>query len=155
TGITVNNVSLDDDQRDGFGGLFVFESVSDFMLGRPDLWRQAFGQSQTAFSTTSFGGFAQDNWRALPNLVLNLGGRYDIERLPNPFATNKDNVSARLGAAWNPSDRWIVRAGFGTFFDRFPLAFLNNAIQKNGAGAFEQVAFGNQAATIFASSGGG
>jgi hypothetical protein len=91
----------------------------------------------------------------LPRLVLNLGGRYDIERLPKPFPTNKDNFSVRLGLAWNPADKWVVRAGFGTFFDRLPLAFLNNAIQKNGARAFEQVAFGDLAAQIFATTGGG
>jgi hypothetical protein len=155
TGATVNHVSLNDDAQDGFGGLFVFRSLDDFAAGRPVLWRQSFGASRTQFGVTSFGGFLQDQWRATSHLTLNLGARYDLEQLPSPFRTDANNISPRLGLALSPSSRWVVRAGFGLFYDRLPLAFLNRAIQKNGNQAFEQVATDADAAAVFTATQGG
>lgn len=154
-GATVNRVSLDDDARDGFGGLFVFRSLDDFANGRPALWRQAFGDSHTLFGVTSVGGFLQDQWRATPRLTLNLGARYDVERLPAPFRTDENNFSPRLGLAWSPSSEWVVRAGFGLYYDRLPLAFINRAVQRNGSRAFEQVATDADAAAVFTATQGG
>jgi hypothetical protein len=48
-----------------------------------------------------------------------------------------------------------VRAGFGIFFDRYLLAAVNRALQKNGSQAFEQVMYGQAAAQIFQSELGG
>ncbi len=154
-GATVNHVSLRGDLEDGFGGLFIFRSLDDFTDGRPALWRQAFGDPRTRFGVMSFGGFLQDQWRATPHLALNLGARYDVERLPAPLRTDGNNFSPRLGLAWSPSGVWVVRAGFGLYYDRLPLAFLNRAIQKDGTRAFEQVAADADAAAVFATTQGG
>ncbi|MEO7970775.1 MAG: TonB-dependent receptor, partial [bacterium] len=154
-GLTVNHVSLRNDARDGFGGLFIFRTVDDFFAGRPSLWRQAFGASANQFGVTSFAAFLQNQWRATPKLTFNLGIRYDVERLPPPFPTDKNNLGPRLGVAWSPGKEWVVRVGFGLFYDRLPLAFLNRAIQKNGVQSFEQIAGDQAAANIFAASAGG
>ncbi|MDQ3919841.1 MAG: TonB-dependent receptor [Acidobacteriota bacterium] len=154
-GAAVNHVSLNDDARDGFGGLFIFRSLDDFANGRPALWRQSFGDSRTRFGVTSFGAFLQDQWHASSHLTLNLGARYDVERLPQPFRTDADNFSPRLGLAWSPSSEWVVRGGFGLYYDRLPLAFLNRAIQKDGGRAFEQVAADADAAAVFTATQGG
>lgn len=154
-GAGVNHVSLTDDARDGFAGLFLFHSVDDFAAGRPAVWRQAFGTAATEFGVTSFGAFVEDQWRATTDLNLNLGIRYDVEKLPTPFTTDKNNFSPRIGLAWSPSKDWVVRSGFGIFYDRLPLAFLNEAIQKNGAQAFEQVATEATASAVFAATAGG
>ncbi len=154
-GVTVNHVALNSEFRDGFGALYVFRTLDDFAAGRPAVWRQAFGSPATQFGVTSFGAFLQNQWRVTPQLTLNLGGRYDVEHLPSPFRTDKNNFSPRLGLAWSPSKEWVVRGGFGLFYDRLPLAFLNRAIQKNGLQAFEQVATDTDAATLFVATGGG
>ena len=154
-GVTVNHVSLNSELRDGFGALYIFRTLDDFAAGRPALWRQAFGSPATQFDVTSFGAFLENQWRATPQLTLNLGGRYDSERLPSPFPTDKNNFSPRFGLAWSPTKEWVVRAGLGLYYDRLPLAFLNRAIQKNGVQAFEQVANDADAAAVFASTGGG
>jgi hypothetical protein len=52
--------------------------------------------------------------------------------------------------AWNPSSKWVFRAGYGIFFDRYVLANLTRAIEKNGVQAFEQIADGGAAASLFA-----
>ncbi len=155
TGASVNHVSLNSDIRDGFGGVHTFRTVEDFLAARPAIFRQSFGDSHTNFAVTNFGAFVQNRWQATPKLTLNLGLRYDAEQLPHPFRTDKNNFSPRLGVAFSPSKEWVFRAGFGLFYDRLPLAFLNQAIQKNGSRAFEQIAFDAQAAQIFSANGGG
>ncbi len=154
-GVTINHVALNSEFRDGFGALYIFRTLDDFAAGRPAIWRQAFGSPSTQFGVTSFGAFLQNQWRATPQLTLNLGGRYDVEHLPSPFRTDKNNFSPRLGLAWSPSKEWVVRAGVGLYYDRLPLAFLNRAVQKNGVQAFEQVAVDTDAANVFTATGGG
>src|SRR5262249_3700330 len=151
--ITVNHVKLRSEMRDGFGGLFIFPTVDDFLAGRAAEWRQAFGTPGTDFSVTSTGGFLQDRYQPVPNLTLNLGARYDIERLPQSFRTDYHNISPRIGLAWNPSTAWVFRSGFGLYYDRIPMAFLNRAIQKDGSRAFEQVAVDAPASSIFSATG--
>ena len=51
--------------------------------------------------------------------------------------------------------KWVFRAGYGIFFDRYVLANLTRAIEKNGSQAFEQVADRNAAASLFAAAQGG
>jgi hypothetical protein len=88
-------------------------------------------------------------------LTLDVGLRYDFEHLPNRLNLDANNFSPRLGVAFSPSDRWVLRAGYGIFHDRYVLAFLNRAIDKDGVRALEQVAEGPVAAAIFQNSGGG
>lgn len=155
TGVTVNHVSLKSELRDGFGALYVFRTLDDFAAGRPAIWRQAFGSPATQFGVTSLGAFLQNQWRVAPRLTLNLGARYDVEKLPSAFHTKSNNFSPRLGLAWSPSKAWVLRAGLGLYYDRLPLAFLNRAIQKNGVQAFDQIATDADAAGVFAANGGG
>lgn len=154
-GVTINHVSLRNEAREGFGGLFIFRTIDDFLASRPAVWRQAFGEARTNLGVTSFGGFLQSQWRATRQLTLNLGTRYDVARLPAIFHTDRNNFSPRLGLAWSPSGAWVVRAGFGLYYDRLPLAYLNRAIQKDGTRAFEQTATEADATRVFAATGGG
>jgi hypothetical protein len=83
--------------------------------------------------------FAQDEWRVTPELTLNLGLRWemdsdvknisgydDINPLVRPFLhgareRDDDNFAPRLGFAWAPGERLVVRGGFGIFYDRVTL----------------------------------
>jgi hypothetical protein len=140
---------------DGFEGVYLFGSLTDFLAGNPDQFRQAFGNSNVDFPVTSFGGFVQDHWSLTRQLTVDLGVRYDFERLPAGFNQATNNVSPRIGLAWSPSPKWVFRAGYGVFFDRYVLANLTRAIEKNGSQAFEQIADGNAAASLFAAAQGG
>jgi hypothetical protein len=154
-GGTVNRVRLRADLADGFGGVYLFGSLADFLAANPDQFRQGFGSPRIDFPVTSLGGFLQDHWSLARQLTVDLGVRYDFEHLPGEFNLDTKNISPRIGLAWSPSPKWVFRAGFGIFFDRYVLANLARAIEKDGSQAFEQVADGNAAANLFAMAGGG
>ena len=154
-GGTLNRIGLRAAVPDGFSGVYLFGSVADFFGGNPDQFRQAFGNPRVDFSVASFGGFVQDHWSLAKQLTVDLGVRYDFEHLPSGFNLDTNNFSPRMGLAWSPSSKWILRAGYGIFYDRYVLANLTRAVEKNGSQGFEQVADGTAAANIFMSSQGG
>ncbi|MCU1297721.1 MAG: TonB-dependent receptor, partial [Acidobacteriaceae bacterium] len=154
-GGTVNHIRLRADGPDGFGGVYLFSSVGDFLAGNASQFRQAFGNPNVDLPVTSFGGFLQDHWTLTHQLTVDLGGRYDFEHLPAGFNQDANNFSPRIGLAWSPSPKWVFRAGYGVFYDRYVLGDLARAIEKNGSQGFEQIADGNAATSLFAIAQGG
>jgi hypothetical protein len=60
------------------------------------------------------------------------------------------------GIAWHPGrSAWVLWGSFGLFYDRYPFAFLNDAIQLDGIHGCEQYAVGATAAQAFALAQGG
>jgi hypothetical protein len=102
-------------------------------------------------AVTNYGAFVQDHWSLTRALTLDAGLRYDFEQLPSMFRQDTNNFSPRIGLAYKVSPKWVLRSGYGIFFDRYALAGLNPIIQQNGLSAFEQVADGAAAAGIFQS----
>ncbi len=154
-GGTVNRVSLGAHIADGFGGAYIFADVPSFASAAPQEARQVFGSIPTQFGVTAIGGFVQDHWTPRQSLNIDLGLRYDMERIPAQFNQDTDNFSPRIGIAYSPSARWVIRAGYGVFFDRYLLVLLNRAIQLNGTNTLEQVLFESSAATALNFSAGG
>ena len=154
-GGTVNRVRERADVPDGFGGVYLFGSLADFLAENPDQFRQVFGNPRVDFPVTSYGAFLQDHWSATRKLTIDLGLRYDFEHLPAGFNQDTNNFSPRVGLAWSPLTKWVFRAGYGVFFDRYVLANLTRAIETNGLQGFEQVADGSFAASLFAAAQGG
>jgi hypothetical protein len=140
-------ITLDARLANRFAGVFLFPTLDDFTRGAPDVFLQAFGDPRTRYSTDPVAIWAQDQWRPAAGLSVVAGVRYEAQRLPAPFGTADRNLAPRLGVAWQPHGRggWVFRAGAGLFYDRYPLAFLNEAIQKDGVHGFEQYAVGGAA----------
>lgn len=156
-GGSIHRVTLDSRMADRFGGLFIFPTIDDFLSLRPDVFLQAFGEPRTNISTLPGSLWFQEHWNARPGLTLEAGLRWDGQRLPAPFTSPAANFSPRLGIAWTPSSRHssVLRAGFGLFYDRYPLAFLNQAIQKDGVSATEQYLVGSDAVAALVAGAGG
>lgn len=115
-------------------GVYSFTSLSNFLAGRYSSFQQAFGNPETTQHNPNFGVFLQDEWRATPRLTVNLGVRYDVQVLPSPVRTDSDNVSPRLGVAWDPrgDGRSVLRGSLGIYHSRLPLRALANALQRDG-----------------------
>ncbi|MDQ2841614.1 MAG: TonB-dependent receptor [Acidobacteriota bacterium] len=141
-GAVVNRVSLNSSAPDGFGGLYVFPSLNTFLAGTPDFFLQSFGNPRTNYAVLSSGGFIQDHWSVSQRFTVDAGIRYDFEKLPSGLNQDTKNFSPRMGFAYSPAQRWVIRGGFGIFYDRYQLANLNRAIEFNGQQAFQQSADG-------------
>src|SRR5215467_2262682 len=71
------------------------------------------------------GFFAQDQWRLTPKLTLNYGVRYDFETgLDNHIDSYWGAVQPRVGFAYSPNGKTVIRAGYGLFFDRNNMTFF-------------------------------
>jgi hypothetical protein len=132
----------------GDNGVFTFNSLSDFLTNKAKRFQ---GELSTTtprgFRQSLFGGYVQDDWRARPNLTLNLGLRYEMTTVPtevqgklsnllnipdptphlgDPYFSNATlrNFDPRVGFAWDPfrNGKTAVRGGFG-LFDVLPLPY--------------------------------
>ena len=96
----------------------------------PTDWQNAYLPSQTAnFSETLnhsyYGFFWQDQWRVNPKLTFNYGVRYDFEAgLSKQINPHYNGIQPRIGLAYAPNNKTVIRAGFGLFDDRYNLSFL-------------------------------
>ncbi|MEZ5355629.1 MAG: TonB-dependent receptor [Bryobacteraceae bacterium] len=153
-GADAHRVTFDGALRNRFAGIFVFPDLAAFTAGRPDVFIQAFGDPHTRMSTTPIGLWLQDRWEARPGLHVEVGVRFDKQTMPAGLPASSNNFAPRVGLAWRPgtSRGPVVRAGYGLYYDRYPLAFLNDAIQKDGTRAFEQYAVGGEAVRAFTAS---
>ncbi|MGC1477100.1 MAG: TonB-dependent receptor, partial [Terriglobales bacterium] len=72
-----------------------------------------------------WGGFIQDQWRIAHNFTLNYGLRWDVESGLAQFVNPDYNgFQPRIGVAYSPDSKTVIRGGFGIFFDRQNLTFF-------------------------------
>ena len=116
-------------------GTYSFSSLANFLAGTYNNagFTQTFGATEVSQTNPNLGLYAQDEWKVGSGVTLNLGVRYDLQFLET-IHTDRDNVSPRIGVAWSPreSQRTIIRANAGLFYDRVPLRALANALLSAG-----------------------
>ena len=110
-------------------GAYTFSSRANFLSGTYNTqgYTQSFGTPAVLQGNPNVGVYAQDEWRVGRGVTLNAGMRYDLQFLET-IATDRRNVSPRVGFAWAPRAGTVVRGGFGLFYDRVPLRALANAL---------------------------
>jgi hypothetical protein len=141
-------------------GSFTYSSVANYLsdLIKPNQcgtahttpcyssYAQAFGPLGFSFNTNDLAFFAEDTWRVLPRLTLNLGLRYEYEMLPSPilpnsavpqtqsFPADKKNLGPRIGFAWDAfgNGKTAVRGGYGIYYGRVINSTIYNALTSTG-----------------------
>ncbi len=118
------------------------DPFADFLLGFPQETIKTSGSGQAYLRQNDYAGYAQDEWRILPRLTLNLGLRYeyaapyteardnllnlDYSTLPDAprlvrvnSAVNPDfrNLAPRVGLAWQLPG-FVFRAGYGIYYSQ-------------------------------------
>lgn len=115
-------------------------------------FNQGFGPTAFEFSTTDLNFFVQDDIRVSPRLTVNLGLRYEFEKLPNPqipnpleprtgvFPSDKDNLGPRFGFAYDITGdgKTSIRGGYGIYYGRIINSTISNAITNTGVTAGQQ-----------------
>ena len=118
-------------------------------------FNQGFGPTAFEIQTNDFNFFIQDDWRVAPRLTLNLGLRYEYQKLPEPQIPNtlpnltgqrigpeqtnqipsdKNNFGPRLGFAYDLTGdgRTSLRGGYGIYYGRIINSTVINAISNTG-----------------------
>lgn len=136
------------------GGVYSYSNrvawISDFANPatnkRYSSFTQAFGPSRFEFDTTDMGFFIQDDYRMNSKLTVNLGMRYEYERLPEPqlpnpalpqsaqFPSDTNNFGPRIGVAFSPRNdgKLAIRGGYGIYYGRVINSTISNAITNTG-----------------------
>ena len=72
-----------------------------------------------------WGFFAQDQWRLTPKLTVTYGLRWDFESgLGSVINSDYRGFQPRVGFAYSPDGKTVIRSGFGMFFDRNNMTFF-------------------------------
>lgn len=127
-----------------FDGRFTNNALADFLLGDPNQVITPAPQVKNIVAQWRYGFYVSDTWRATKNLTLNLGLRYELPTVPytaNGFARllnadrtalipatvpspgfglinpNHKNFAPRFGLAYRVTDRTVIRAGYGIYYN--------------------------------------
>jgi outer membrane receptor protein involved in Fe transport len=142
-----------------FSGSYTFRTLASFNGGRPnganELYQQNFPGAGTSGPESNpniqeYSFFVQDEWKPTSAWTVNLGLRYDLMKTAAPPVRNPDpqlaaagidtsqldadanNWGPRLGLAWSPGGKYVVRGGWGLFYGRTPSIMLGTAHTNNG-----------------------
>ncbi len=123
---------------------------------------QGFGNPGIKFNTFDYNFFAQDDFRVTPRLTVNLGFRYEYEKLPKATFANtdtgysnalipnvgrtfaeatstlpadKNNFGPRIGFAYDLTGdgKTSVRGGYGIYYGRIINSTIANALLNTGS----------------------
>lgn len=130
-------------QNGTFRGTYSFSSLTDFALGIYDNFFQSTGEPKFSFNAPYLGFYFQDTFQVRPRLTFDFGVREDFQIYPQPsanpafpltgqFANQYDRVVPRVGFAWQPWGKTVLRGGFGMFYENLNGLNYRNAVVSNG-----------------------
>jgi len=108
-------------------GTFEFQNNAPFnpavVNTYPTRFRIRLGEMFIPIGTWRVNTFVSDKWQLSRKLTLNLGVRYDFD---DNSSNTKDGFAPRLGAAFAPNEKTVIRAGFGKFYEFPPTSIISD-----------------------------
>jgi hypothetical protein len=110
-------------------------------------YSQRTGPANWHLSTNDLAGFATEQWQPFGGLTISAGVRVAAQQLPprigfvdNPALPQTErlpgtvmNWGPRVGVAWSPAKRTVLRAGAGLYFGRIGQAAIFAALTQTGS----------------------
>jgi hypothetical protein len=131
----------------------LYTSVTDFENNKITQVTQTAGNPGHETVASQFGPYIQDNWQLRPNLTVNYGVRWDFETTPHDkfyatqtylpstgslaapgteyFHKNYRDFGPRLGVAYSPTPRTVIRSGAGIFYQAYAVGFGSYYVPLN------------------------
>jgi hypothetical protein len=142
-GFDFNRTHVTDFFNGTFFGNYFFLSPVALALGEYLTYNQSAGNPVFPFTFPYYGFYVQDKFQARPNLTLDLGVREDFQVYPQPkenpafpltgqFPNQYKRFSPRIGIAYRPFSKTVVRAGFGVFYEVFNGLNYESSVVSNG-----------------------
>src|SRR5439155_10565569 len=140
-----------------FLGVISGSGVSDFLLGFPTFGLQSQSDNPQTLRSTAYNAYVQDDWKIARRLTLNLGLRYEYDtpavdpanRMSlldlatrqivrvgtagvsrSGLRPDRNNFAPRVGFAWTPAEKVVVRGGYGIYYDAGMLV-VNSSLYFN------------------------
>jgi len=140
-------------------GLYEFPNLEAFALGEYINFSQAAGKPTFSFNEPYYGFYAQDTFRVLPQLTLEMGLREDFQVYPQPavnpafpltgqYPNQYLRLGPRFGFAWQPTSKTVLRGGFGDFYTNMNGLNYRNAVISNGLASQQSEVNASYSATL-------
>jgi hypothetical protein len=145
-------VNLNNQAMQNYAGTFTFTSLASYRTtllglqsglspaqiraagGGASQFTLAAGNPLATVNQIDYGFYFQDDWKAMPNLTISAGLRYEGQT----HAGDRSDFGPRLGIAWAPggkkgaASKNIIRGGLGIFYDRLGESLTLDALRQNG-----------------------
>jgi hypothetical protein len=130
TGIAIDAASIRSDDTSNYLGTYTFESLDDYLAGRPRSYTQRIGDPNVRYNNVQSAVYLQDDIRVRRNLTLSPGVRYEAQT----YIADYNNVAPRFGVTWAPfrSNRTTLRSSLGIFYDWMPTNTYEQTLRVDG-----------------------
>lgn len=135
TGFDFQHLSDRSLTEDGFNGSFEFNSLPDYIAGRPSFFSVTRGDPLLEYTQIEGALFLQNDFRVSNRLTLMLGLRYEAQSNLDDW----DNIDPRLGYAYALNDSTVLRGGIGLFHGRLFSNAVEGLLRQDGIRQFELV----------------
>ncbi len=157
-GFDFNRTHVTDFFPGNFDGTYAFSSPEGFALGRYAFFTQAAGNPVFPFTFPYYGFYVQDKFQVSEKLTLDFGVRQDFQVFPQPrantttgdpliarltgqFPNQYNRFAPRIGFAYQPISKTVVRGGFGIFREILDGINYENSVISNGLASQQATTF--------------